>query len=56
MAQFKRFLEQVVEMAEEGMSAVEIARATKCPLDFVEYVLESEALQCAESIAEARAS
>jgi hypothetical protein len=39
MGQFKRLLETILEMQSQGLSEAEIARATRCPLDFVEYAL-----------------
>ena len=56
MAQLKRLIDMVVERYDEGMSVAQIARELQVSRSLVEYVLESEALQCAESIAEARAS
>lgn len=39
MAQFKRLLETILEMQSQGLSEAEIAKATRCPLDFVQYAI-----------------
>ena len=39
MSQFKRLVEQVLEMQSQGLSDAEIARALQCGRSVVEYIV-----------------